>query len=167
MIITNEDILKNNVLPVVENAISKALIEAIPTTIDERRAFIQSAIGKVEGCIFSQSLQEYVAISPKSVEEIASHASKSVLSTIVALNYLPLIENAAIVAKGLPPHSNKEKKVFHFKEIILLAAMLKGYGHAKITVGKQSLGKHLVYCLTGLEIEKTPIESTPLTGPKQ
>lgn len=165
--LTNDDILKMEDLPIVHNTISPELIDAIPETVDERREFILAQLGNITECVFSNGLQEYVALLPKSVVEISSHASKSVLSTIMALNCVSLISAAKVLETGIAPHSNKEKKVFHFKEIKLLGALLEGYGHAKITVGKQSLGKHLVYCVTGLEIENSPIESTPFTGPKQ
>jgi len=164
--ISNIEILKITTLPEVDNSVSQELIKSIPDNMDGRREMIQETLSGITGCVFSDGLQEWVAFVPKSVHEIASHASKSVVSTIMALNSVDLVKKAVVVQEGCVPHSKSERQRFHFKEMKILAAKLKDYGCAKITVGKQSLGKHLVYCITAIEIEKAPTESTLSNKPQ-
>jgi len=144
-------------LPIVQNQISETVLSTIPTDVYGRRDFIRFHLGQIQGCVFSKSLNEWVAIAPRSIAEISSHASKSTLSTIMALNCVHLVENAILAEDKIPPHSNRERKDFNFKEMKVLVAKLENIGTAKITVGKQSMGKHFVYCITAIEIEKRPL----------
>lgn len=164
--ISNIEILSIPSLPNVENEVSQKTIDAIPLDIEGRREFIQTQLSNITSCVFSEGLNEFVAFVPKSIHEIASHASKSVTSTVMALNCVELVKKAVVIQEGCTPHSKSERSRFHFKEMKILAAELNNYGYAKITVGKQSLGKHLVYCITAIEIEKAPTESTLSNKPQ-
>lgn len=60
-------------------------------------------------------------------------------------------QNRAEYGKQLiKPHSKREIRDFRFKEMKILAAHLEGYGQAKVTVGRITSGKHLIYCVTSL-----------------
>jgi len=164
--LSNIDILNLTSLPEVDNILCQEVMDGIPLDINGRRDYIQSQLSSITGCVFSEGLNEWVAFVPKSIHEIASHASKSITSTVMALNCVDLVQKAVVVQEGCIPHSKSERQRFHFKEMKILAAKLRNYGIAKITVGKQSLGKHLVYCITAIEIEKTPTESTLSNKPQ-
>jgi len=104
-------------LPVVKNQIAEEIIKTIPSDVYGRRDFIRLHLSNIQSCVFSKSLNEWVAIAPRSIAEISSHASKSTLSTIMALNCEPLVEVAQIAEDNITPHSIREKRDMHFKEM--------------------------------------------------
>ena len=135
-------------MKLVKNIVAKEIIEAIPSSVQLRRAFIKKQLSPLKDCeVFCGSLGVYVKIENKSIVEIAENASVSMNSTIAALNLLNLVRNAEF-EKFYMPTSNTQTSKFGAVFIISLKAILIEYGIAKILIAATEYRGALYYSVT-------------------
>ena len=145
-------------IPTIANSIPASIMENIPRNQRKRHDLIVSRLERFRNKrVFSKQLKDYVYISGDSIGETAHWASKSVVSTIIALNMQGVIKNAVVVEEHKKPESRKQTRTFHFVEIIILYCYVNGFGTAKLTVGKRRKGKLMEYCITRIRMEKADI----------
>ncbi len=123
----------------------------IPATIYERRELLYKELRKAGNkTVFCPAINRRVKILPESITETAFHASKSVVSTKLALRIRYIISNAKIVQSGIKPKTGTQTKKFHFKELIILSCGIRGLGTAKLTIGLKPRKQYIEYCITDI-----------------
>ncbi len=95
-----------------------------------------------------------VRVYPESIAETAWHASKSILSTKLALRLPYVVKNAKIYKQHVQPKDTKQTKVFHFKELVILTCGIRGLGTAQLTVGIRYKKFLMEYCITDFNHKK-------------
>ena len=121
--------------PVVNNTVSKELIDSIPESVAGRRVFLKKHLNNLDGkTIYCPSLGVNVSIILKSIVETSENAAITKESTIAALNVVELIENSIYDGMDIPVSRTQTSK-FHFIFVYRLKAMLENYGIAKTLIG--------------------------------
>ena len=90
-----------------------------------------------------------VSLNSEALYEIAYHASKSVKSTELALDYENLIKTAKFV-RGDIPKDEKQRKRMQFEFVFELSAKSKGI-KAKLIIGVKANKSFLQYSITAVE----------------
>ncbi|MCR4800145.1 MAG: hypothetical protein K5860_06520 [Bacteroidales bacterium] len=143
----------------IKNIIPKSIIDAIPSTIVERRAYLNLHLKKhIKTSVFCPSLQAYVYISKDSIEETIYNAVLEKSSMIMALNIKSIIEFAEIKDLDKEPESNKQKKDFKFSKVNILTTEVENVGVAKLVIGyillKNKKKFYIEYSITDIEFSK-------------
>lgn len=122
----------------------------IPNTIDLRRDFIKKNLQKFKGTsIKCKSLNGMpIYITARTINEIATHASKSEKSTLAALSIKKIIESSRFVKMYFPKENRTQIEVFQFVFIFEMKANIKNIGEVKFTMGARNNGKFIAYCIT-------------------
>ena len=114
----------------------------------QRKRIIKNALkalsGKSVACPALDNNQ--VTISPKSIEETAHHAAKSLQSTLAALDLVNQIRTATFYRYWLPK-DNRQIKAFGFEFVIELHGQLSGRT-TKLMVGVKITAKYMHYSIT-------------------
>lgn len=105
---------------------------------------------------YCKALDCFVRVTSHSISETAHHASRSVVSTKLALRLPYIIENAKILQPNVPTkQGQKQTKVMKFQYLILLTCGIRGLGTALLTVGKRISGNVYEYCITDFRLHQT------------
>lgn len=127
----------------------------VPENRNERRVLLVEYLRKYSyKKIHCPALGVKVRIYPESIQETAWHASKSVISTKLALRMPYVIHNAKIYQQHIKPKETKQTKVFHFRELVVLVCGIRGLGTARLTVGIKFKKFVVEYCITDFHCEK-------------
>lgn len=102
---------------------------------------------------YCPALRVKVRIWPQSISETAWHASKSVLSTKLALRLPYIIKNASVIVPVQTPKRNTRQIEMRFKKLAILKCGIRGLGTAKLTVGYRYAKFVLEYCITDIRNE--------------
>lgn len=96
-----------------------------------------------------------VKVTRKSIAETAYHASRSIVSTKLALRLPYIIQNAKILQPYLPTkQGQKQTKVMFFQHLISLTCGIRGLGTALLMVGKRKNGDVYEYCITDFRLHQ-------------
>lgn len=131
-----------------------AVYSQIPNTIKGRRLLLEKELQKYSyKKVYCPALSRKVRIHPDSITETAYHASKSVLSTKLALRIKYIIEHAKLIQTGITPKCGTQTRKFHFKELVVLSCGIRGLGTAKLTVGYVYKRLVIEYCITDIKMK--------------
>ena len=107
---------------------------------------------------FNIALKENINIRAVSLDETASQASLTYLSTVAVLQLDAILTNAWPV-KQVPTKSNS-KNQRPFESILIMEYVCQGIGRVKMTVGiKRSDKTKVQYCITAIDAEKIKQEA--------
>ncbi len=131
----------------------------IPQGTDKESVYIRRGIivanlyPLVRTSVPCKAFKKEVGFILNSIDETATHAAKSYLSTLAALRVVEALGKSELVAT----HVAKSKKQIklNFKKVHELKAELSGLGTVKIIVGERAKGRVLHYCITK-KSEKNP-----------
>lgn len=88
-----------------------------------------------------------VVVTKKSIHETATHASKSVASTIAVIN-LPKIISSATFVKTDKPKIGTQRNRFKAVRMYTLEASISTFGIIKLTIAKTRTRIRVEYCIT-------------------
>lgn len=139
------------------------MIKNIPEDRWKRFWLLQKELKQYKGKLFfSKALKQKVIVSGHSVSETAYHASKSIISTKLAIRLPYIIENAKLLYTKRPK-DNKQTKTMKFQKVILLSCGIRGLGTALLTIGQRKpivkngkieKAKMYEYCITDLRFSQ-------------
>ena len=102
---------------------------------------------------YCKSLTCFVKVTSNSITETAHHASKSMISTKLAIRLPYVIKNAKVFEPYIPTKLNgKQVKTMKFQYLILLTCGIRKLGTALLTVGKRKSGDVYEYCITDFRL---------------
>lgn len=116
-------------------------------TVRQRRGMLKNFLAAYSEMEMISPKLGKVYISPRGIKETAEHASRSVESTIAAMNMRSVVENAILIARHTPKQ-NQQVKRFGFVEICELAVKMRGVGDVKLMVGRMGNNFYVEYCIT-------------------
>ena len=117
-------------------------------TVVDRREFLKTYLkGYAHVAMVSPSLGK-VVLTKDGIEETAHHASKSVKSTMAAMQLRNVVETAVWDGETDTPKDGKQTKRFHFKEMYFLYTSLPFIGKVKLTIGRKGNNLYIEYCCT-------------------
>lgn len=96
--------------------------------------------------VYNKSIQENVYITAKGIKETAHHASRTMPSTMAALDARMQLRTARKSFTTTAGHS-KQQRDMKLVELVVMKGTKNGR-KTKVTVGKKASGKHLLYCIT-------------------
>ena len=132
-----------------------AVYPQIPASRIDRKHLLEKELHKYNyKKFYCPALNVKVRVHPESITETAWHASKSVLSTKLALRLPYVIQNAKVYKEHITPKSTKQSKVFHFRELVILICGIRGLGTAKLTIGIKFKKMAIEYCITDFRYKK-------------
>lgn len=103
-----------------------------------------------ELCVFNYSLNDCICVKHISIEETASHASLSYLSTLAVLQLDAILHNAKLVDDT--PIKKGTKNQMQFSRVLLMRYNLIGIGSVRLTVGvRRSDNSKVQYCATAID----------------
>lgn len=138
-------------LPSVVNGVK---ISDIPEKKKERRRLLKKELKIYLGeKLYCPALKAHVLVDGNSVDETKFWASKSINSTVAALNLKLILKNARLL-KTEPAKDNKRQREMDIEWQKILFCPLKSFGIAKITVGKTHKQGMIHYCITSITLEK-------------
>ena len=141
--------VKKPTLPSIDNSIAQSTLAAIPTSVPERREFLERRLARYEDKVVRcKAWGKDIKIIDLSIGETCKWACMSRTSAIMALNILHVIRNAVAIDENLDPKTGKQTKKFHFVKMHILWVKIRHYGVAKLTVGEWRNGNIGEYCLT-------------------
>lgn len=141
--------IKKPTLPSIDNSIAQSTLAAIPTSVPERREFLERRLARYEDKVVRcKAWGKDIKIIDLSIGETCKWACMSRTSAIMALNILHVIRNAVAIDENLDPKTGKQTKKFHFVKMHILWVKIRNYGIAKLTVGEWRNGNIGEYCLT-------------------
>lgn len=124
----------------------------------ERSKMIKEIYPDYYGAYFCPAIGANVAVNSNiSLKKAASASSESAKSTQIALMLKEVIAKAELIYKDKPKDNVGQKS---FSEIWVLAAIVKGVGYAKLTIGKykadvkDSKAPFCQYCIKHISIHE-------------
>ena len=131
-------------------------VSSVSKSKDERKKQILAYMKNMQEIISCPALGEDVMIVRKGREETADKARLSVRSMVTALNLEDALQNAIFI-KQITPKKTRSQSCFH--TMYLLICPIKGFGYAKIIVGKFFSAPKLPtllahYCVTHISLRE-------------
>ena len=94
-------------------------------------------------------MQEYIYITPESLDETKFHASRNPVSTRAVLELENILKYARKVGSDNPKPNTRRQNPY--KEMIILNYYIEDIGEVKLTVGVKKVdNKHIQYCVTAI-----------------
>lgn len=123
-----------------------------------RKNVIKKAMPEYYGVYYCPAIGENVVVNSKiSLHKAVSASIENAKSTVITLMLKEIIGKAEFIYKTRPKDNKGQKS---FSEIWVLAAIVKGVGYAKLTIGKYKNGVSDIkapfchYCINHLSIHK-------------
>ena len=128
------------------------------SAMKERKALIKKSFPAYYGTYYCAALKADVAVNSNiSLHKAIDEPSKTAKSTMLTLMLKDIVGKAEIIYEDTPKDNVGQKS---FSKIIVLAAIVKGVGYAKLTIGKYKEGasdtKALFchYCIRHLSVHE-------------